>query len=109
MSGKGKKQLLALLRMEQLAAEEITHIRGFSATVDHKGIIVFFLPGGGRILDSGKELFFSNKNASIRHVALRYAQKKWGNSLWIKWNKIMRREKKLDEEHIQKQQKNMER
>ena len=63
MSGKGKKQLLALLRMEQLAAEEITHIRGFSATVDHKGIIVFFLPGGGRILDSGKELFFSNKNA----------------------------------------------
>lgn len=78
MSGKGKKQLLALLRMEQLAAEEITHIRGFSATVDHKGIIVFFLPGGGRILDSGKELFFSNKNASIRHVALRYAQKNGG-------------------------------
>lgn len=109
MSGKGKKQLLALLRMEQLAAEEITHIRGFSATVDHKGIIVFFLPSGGRILDSGKELFFSNKNASIRHVALRYAQKKWGNSLWIKGNKIMRREKKLDKEHIQKQQKNMER
>ena len=109
MSGKGKKQLLALLRMEQLAAEEITHIRGFSATVDHKGIIVFFSTQWWE--DSGQRkgtLLFKQK---CLHPACRppLCSKKWGNSLWIKGNKIMRREKKLDKEHIQKQQKNMER
>ena len=63
MSDTAKKQLLAVLRMEQLAAEEArpeskAQIHGFSASVDRKGVVIFTLPGGGRILDSGKELFF---------------------------------------------------
>jgi len=109
VSGKAKKQLLAVLRMEQLAAEEGTagetsQIRGFSATVDRKGTVVFTLPGGGRVLDSGKELFFSGNNAAARHVAVRYAQKKWGASLHMEGNKIVRLEKKLEKEQARKQQ-----
>lgn len=91
MSGKGKKQLLAVLRMEQLAAEDAAHISGFSATVDRKGTVVFTLPGGGRILDSGKELFFSGNDAAAHHVAVRYAQKKWGKQIVLEGNKIIRR------------------
>lgn len=109
ISAQGKKQLLAVLRMEQLAAEEAAHIRGFSATVDRKGIVLFTLLDGGRILDSGKELFFSGKDDATRNVAVQYAQKKWGKSLYVDGNKIVRLEKKLEEEQAQKQQRNMER
>ena len=108
MSGKAKKQLLAVLRMERLAAEEAAHIQGFSTTVDRKGTVIFTLPGGGRILDSGKELFFSGNNDAARHVAVRYAQKKWGKSLHVEGNKIVRLERKLEREPDRKRQ-NMER
>ena len=96
VSGKAKKQLLAILRMEQLAAEEGTaeeaaQLRGFSATVDRKGTVVFTLSGGGRVLDSGRELFFSGNNDIARHVAVRYAQKKWGKQIMLEGNKIVRR------------------
>lgn len=76
VSSQGKKQLLAILRMERIAAEDATHLRDFSATVDRKGTVIFTLPDGGRILDRGKELFFSGNNDAARHVAVRYAQKK---------------------------------
>ena len=96
MSGTAKKQLLAVLCMEQLAAEEApaekeAQIRGFSAFVDRKGVVIFTLPSGGRILDSGKELFFSGNNEAAHNVAVRYAQKKWGKQIALEGNKIVRR------------------
>lgn len=109
ISNQGKKQLLAILRMERLAAEEAAHIHGFSAAVDRKGTVIFTLPGGGRILDSGQELFFSGNNDAARHVALRYAQKKWGKGLHVEGNKIIRLERNLEKEQARKQQQNMER
>lgn len=109
MSGKAKKQLLAVLRMERLAAEDAAHIQGFSATVDHKGTVIFTLPGGGRIMDSGKELFFSGNSDTARHIAFRYAQKKWGKSLHIEGNKIVRLEIELEKDQNRKQQQTMER
>jgi hypothetical protein len=102
VSGKAKKQLLAVLRMERLAAEDAAHIQGFSTTVDRKGTVIFTLPGGGRILDSGKELFFSGNNDTARHVAFRYAQKKWGKAIALEGNKIVRRD-------VQEKIQNMER
>lgn len=114
LSGKGKKQLLAVLRMEQLAAEEpltgeAAQVRGFSAAVDRKGTVVFTLPGGGRILDSGKDLFFFANDEAARHVAVQYAQKKWGKSLHVEGNKIVRLERELEKAQVRKQQTDMER
>lgn len=109
VSGQGKKQLLAVLRMEQLATEDTARISGFSATVDRKGVVVFTLPGGDRILDSGKELFFSGNDDAARQIAVRYAQKKWGKSLHVDGNKIVRLEKKREREQSRKQQQSMER
>ena len=113
VSGKSRKRLLAVLRMEQLAVEEgaaggAPQIRDFSVTVDHKGTVIFTLPGGGRVLDSGKELFFSGKDEAARHVAVRYAQKKWGKSLHVEGNKVVRLERNLEKDRSRKSQ-NMER
>lgn len=114
VSNKGKKRLLAVLRMEQLAAEEgmsggTPRIRDFSATVDRKGMVIFTLPDGGRIMDNGRELFFSGNDEAARRIAVRYAQKKWGKGLHIEGNKIVRLKKKLDREQIWRQQQSKER
>ena len=100
LSGKGKKQLLAVLRMEQL-------VQDVSSTVDRKGTVIFSLPEGGRIMDAGKELFFSGNDETARHIAVQYAQKKWGKALHVEGNKIMRLERELEKTQIRKQQPEM--
>ena len=102
LSCQGKKQLLAILRMEQIAAH-------FSATIDRKGTVIFSLPDGGRIMDSGKEIFFSGNNEAAQHIAVQYAQKKWGKGMHVEENKIVRQKKKMEKEQHWKQQPSRER
>ena len=102
LSGKGKKQLLAVLRMEQL-------VQDVSTIVDRKGTIIFSLPEGGRIMDAGRELFFSGNDETARYLAVQYAQKKWGKALHMEGNKIVRLERELEKAQIRKQQPDMER
>lgn len=102
LSCQGKKQLLAILRMEQIAAH-------FSAIIDRKGTVIFSLLDGGRIMDSGKEIFFSGNNEAARHTAVQYAQKKWGKGMHVEENKIVRLKKKLEKEQHWKQQQSRER
>lgn len=99
LTGKGKTHLLAVLRMEQLADEErlqkdtgqnSTLIAGFRHTVDRKGTVVFTLPGGGTIRDSGKDLFFTAGDKAAEAAAKCYAQKKWGKSIRLEGNHICR-------------------
>lgn len=96
LTGKGKTRLLAVLRMEQLAEEErragqtSQGISGFRHTVDRKGTVIFMLPGGGRIMDAGRELFFSSRDPAVQKMALDYARKKWGKAVRLEGNKIFR-------------------
>ena len=113
ISTTAKKELLAVLRMEQLAADEqlagkTQDVQGFSATVDRKGTVIFTLPGGGKIMDSGTGLFFSGKDAAAHKIAVQYAQKKWGKSLYVEGNKIVRLEKELGKAQIKEKQQGME-
>ncbi|MDR3176849.1 MAG: relaxase/mobilization nuclease domain-containing protein, partial [Desulfovibrio sp.] len=103
VSGKAKKRLLAVLRMERLAAEESGFLSGFQHTVDGKGTVVFTLPGGGVIRDAGKELFFSARDEAARHVALAYARKKWGKGIRLEGNRLFREpERELEREKEQR-------
>lgn len=99
LTGKGKTHLLAVLRMEQLADEERLQknvgqnsalIAEFRHTVDRKGTVVFTLPSGGTIRDSGKDLFFTAGDKAAEAAAKRYAQKKWGKSIRVEGNHICR-------------------
>ena len=110
LSGKGKARLLAVLRMEQLAEEErragqaSQEISGFRHTVDRKGTVIFILPGGGRIMDAGRELFFSSQDPATQKVAMDYARKKWGKSISIEGNKIFRESaRNVEQEQTRKQ------
>lgn len=82
-SRKGKKTLLAYLRMEEMFKEE--GLRGLAVrpedvtrSVDAKGAVVFTLPGGGKVRDTGKEVLFSGSDELAVKVAQFYARKKWG-------------------------------
>jgi len=100
VSGKAKKRLLAVLRMERLATEGT--LAGFQHRVDHKGAVIFTLSGGGVIRDEGKELFFSARDDAARRIALAYAQKKWGRCIILEGNHIMREQKReLEKEQRQ--------
>ena len=97
VSTTAKKELLAVLRMEQIAADEqlagkTQDIQGFSATVDRKGTVIFALPGGGKIMDNGQELFFSSKDAAAHKIAVQYAQKTWGKEVHIEGNRLCRKD-----------------
>lgn len=114
LSGKGKTRLLAVLRMEQLADEErrsekaskqgVPGISGFQHTVDRKGTVIFTLPGGGRIMDTGRELFFSSQDPTAQNAALAYARKKWGKAVCLEGNKICREQSRgIEPERTQEQ------
>lgn len=114
LSGKSKPRLLSLLRMEQLAEEErrtglkaeqsVPAVSGFRHFVDSKGTMIFTLPGGGRIMDTGRELFFSSQDQAAKNVALDYARKKWGKAVQLEGNRICRTQSRENErEQIQEQ------
>lgn len=82
-SRKGKKTLLAYLRMEEVLKEEA--LRGLPVrpedvirNVDAKGAVVFTLPSGGKVRDTGKEVLFSGADELAAKIAQFYARKKWG-------------------------------
>lgn len=96
-TAKGKARLLAVLRMERIAEEESLQgnppsIAGFRHTVDRKGTIIFTMPSGGTIRDSGKELFFSARDKTAETAAMLYAQAKWGKSIQMEGNRLCRKE-----------------
>ncbi len=81
ISHKGKKQLRAFLRMEQITAEtsaDGAEIGEIKRRIDGKGIVIFALESGGTIRDTGKEIFFSSHGVKTQRIAERYAAKKWG-------------------------------
>ena len=104
LTGNNKKALLAVLRMEQLAEEGHAHgqgseslaaqVSGFKYSVDRRGVVLFTLPGGGMIRDTGKEVFFSANDAVAAEIALHYGQKKWGKAIQLEGNRLCRMEGK---------------
>jgi hypothetical protein len=101
LTASGKKQLLAVLRMEELVVEENSRTQragepllfaGVTHRVDRKGTVVFTLHNGATVRDTGKEVLFSAQDATAQEVARRYATKKWGKSLVLEGNKLCRKE-----------------
>jgi len=100
----GKKHqsgLVAITRMEQLAAQEVlqrTSDMGNQAllfsrvqhTIDNSGIIIFQLINGGTIRDTGKKVYFSC-DETTRKAAMIYGQIRFGKGIQVKGNTIERK------------------
>jgi hypothetical protein len=90
LAAKGKRRLLAFLRMEQLVQKERRRNpqawkEKITGSVDRKGAVVFSFTDGGKIRDCGGEVLFSADRESL---ALLYARKKWGPNLIVDKGRI---------------------
>ena len=84
ISASSKKQLQAYLRMEQVATEahaEGREVGEIKRRIDGKGVVIFTLPSGGTIRDTGKEIFYSHHDPKAQSIAALYAAKKWGKHI----------------------------
>ncbi len=52
-------------------------------TIDTKGVIIFRLPNGGSIRDTGAEVHYTIHNEQAKNIASKLAQSKWGNNTQI--------------------------
>lgn len=91
----GKTSLLAIQKMQQLAAEDTAlgkenPFAGARGDIDAKGHVLFTLAGGGLVRDAGMQLSFSVGDQAAQDAALRYAQAKWGAQARMKDNTFYR-------------------
>ncbi|MDL2226812.1 relaxase/mobilization nuclease domain-containing protein [Deltaproteobacteria bacterium OttesenSCG-928-M10] len=81
LSGKHRQALLAVVKMrEVLDTEDNTGelSKKLKYAIDAKGTIIFTLPQGGTLRDTGSTLYFSTHGKKIKEVAEKYAQAQWG-------------------------------
>ena len=100
LNTKHRGGLIALTRMDQLAAQE-SLVRtgeaddqkmfiGVRHVIDNNGIVIFTLPGGGTIRDTGKKLHFS-LDETTQKAATIYGQARFGKDIQFKDNTIERK------------------
>lgn len=100
LTAKHRGSLIAVTRMEQLAAQEILQrtietntpkmFSGVRHTIDNNGIVIFTLPSGGMIRDAGKKLHFS-LDKTTQKAALIYGQARFGKYIQLNDNTIERK------------------
>ena len=89
----GKKQLLAVLRMEEVTQSKRSLTpQSYTWKVDNKGSVTFMLSSGGIVRDAGQKVLFSVGNAEAAEMAKLYGQAKWGKGIFQEGNVIIRAE-----------------
>lgn len=100
LNTKHRGGLIALTRMDQLVAQEALErtaktvdrqiFIGVRHAIDNNGIVIFTLPGGGTIRDTGKKLHFS-LDETTQKAAIIYGQARFGKDIQLKDNTIERK------------------
>lgn len=82
-----------LIEEEEIKTGTKSSLRGFTWDVDTNGIVLFRLPTGGLIRDSGKQVGFSAFDPAARETAEKLAQVKFGKACHLEGNTIVRDKK----------------
>ena len=75
------RALLAVARMREIwgrSARNGADEGSLRHRVDHKGTVIFYLPGGGSVRDAGREIHFSAHDLAALNLAEKLAAVKWG-------------------------------
>jgi len=101
ITGKPYGGLIAITRMERLAAQEALQraygkgnpnllFSGYKHVIDNNGIVIFKLVNGGTIRDTGRKVNFSCDECTHR-AAMIYGQMRFGKGIQLKGNTIERK------------------
>ena len=88
-----RRGLLAVAKAGELAELETSTqdkrrlFSGFTSSIDTKGTVFLNLASGGTIRDTGRQIIFSNDDAT-REAALLYAKAKWGKNIRVIGNAV---------------------
>ena len=83
LSDNHRQALLAVIKMrEAINADDPTgeKVKKLTYTIDGKGVIIFKLPDGGTIRDTGRELHFSVLDSKVKEIVEKYARARWGRT-----------------------------
>jgi hypothetical protein len=97
ISNRTRRALLSVLKMREVFSKESGFPEEPKYRIDGNGTVIYELPGGGTIRDTGREIHFSHHDRSAPDLALKYARKRWGAAVSLS-DGIIRREKGHDRE-----------
>jgi hypothetical protein len=81
ISNRNRRALLSVLKMREVFAGESRFPEEPEYRIDGNGTVIFELPGGGTVRDTGREIHYSHYDQSAPDLALKYAKKRWGAAL----------------------------
>ncbi len=81
ISNRNRRALLSVLKMREVFAQESGFPEEPKYRIDGNGVVIFELPGGGTVRDTGREIHYSHYDQSAPGLALKYAQKRWDAEL----------------------------
>jgi hypothetical protein len=81
ISNRNRLALLSVLKMREVFAQENQLPDDPKYRINGNGVVIFDLPGGGTIRDTGKEIHFSRHDKLSPEIAKKYAEKRWGLSI----------------------------
>ncbi len=108
LTREGKRQLQAFVRMDELTREEkfrgstAPYLDGITRRVDNKGAVIFSLPTGGKVLDTGSEIYFSGNDEAAQNIARLYAGKKWGKAIKADKGRFIFDRERLEEREVER-------
>jgi len=78
VSGRHRRALMSVLKMREVVEKLVWPNTDLKYAIDGKGTIIYSLPDGSRIRDSGQKIHFSPRSQQAKALALEYAAVRWG-------------------------------
>lgn len=90
ISNRNRRVLLSVIKMREVCSSENELPPELKYRIDGNGTLIFDLPSGGTIRDTGREIHFSHHDKSAEKIAVQYARKRWGQSISLNGSVIER-------------------
>jgi len=92
ISSRNRRALLSVLKMREVFSQDSGLPEEPQYRIDGNGTVIYDLPTGGTIRDSGQEIHFSGHDKLAQETALKYAKKRWGASIELSDGIIARKD-----------------
>lgn len=81
ISNRNRRALLSVIKMREVFSRESELRQEPKYRIDTNGTVIFDLPTGGTIRDTGNEINFSHHDKLAKNIAEKYAKCRWGTSI----------------------------